>query len=453
MLYYNQATQTKKRAAAMLFLMLGVMLVLLSSAHNPAKAYDLETAVIISDTCPLYESPSENAAIIGTYYSAVFLQGEKAGNDWFHTVLPENVTEPQPNFSGYMRMSDIMLYDVLMERKTMPYYCPVGEVTEDTGFLEAPDASSKVIAHTLRGTVVEILGTRSDWLHARMGSVVGFLPITHVKYTGEMSHLYDGPPPRGYLVRQANSNGYTEGIQVYPFPNVPYLPTAAYDQWSSTKSMAMYAQLGDWLQIRERVGGRITGFIKDSGNIYWRKDMEVSNVRLGQGKYTVGQELPAGLYTFSAPGGNGRFESTGNSPLFYHLYESNGEPYSMYLSDGVAVSITGDGLLVPMDQTNVLTEANDWLYSAGGRFMIGENIKHPQGMNYVVVRLNPGETAGYYATSTLDDEAGIGERPRRTRVLPDMEGYLGEGEAMIYVEPGTFLEVKNCTIRFDFGNG
>lgn len=438
----------KKNAVPMLLLTLGVMLVILAGAHRPAKAYEMADAITVSEENALYLSPSLDAEIIGIYYPATRMQGDVIDGGWFHAViLPEVRDDAAPDFSGYMRMEDILLYDVLMERKEMPYFCPVGEVTAETDFITALD-DPKVIARIGSGVVVEILGVRSDWLHVRVGDMAGFLPKAHVMYTGEKAHLYYGPPARGYMVTHDGSPSYGKSIEIYAFPDSSH----KLDEWLYARSLAVFSSpdARGWLQIRARVARRIKGFINDdAGNFYWLKDLKVTeNIRKGQGEWRSGQDFPAGLYTFSAPmGGHGSIEVTGGTPLLYHTFDSSGEPYSMYLPEDVTVLIGGDGELIPMDESNTLAEANGWQSSGGGRFLIGENLIHPQGLNELRVCIKPGEAVGYYALSTFDDEAGVGGRPNRVMVTPE------EGESVIYVEPGMFVEFRNCSFRFDFGNG
>lgn len=448
-----QASPSAKKRFVIIFLpVLGIVCLLLSGARSRAEANDVFSAIIAKDDTSLYAEPSSNASVLGKYYNGTIINASMVadaadGQTWCVISIPDPHGMETPSVVGYMRMDDLIRYDIAMEKSDVPYACPVGEVVAGAtvSLRKEPQETSPALAELYNGVIVEVMGDWSEWLHVRVGRESGFLPAAYVMYTGEASPMYAGPPPRGYaiLTPSLDIDGYMIAPEIYSFPNV----SSWYEDALYVNYIALFSQHEQWLQIREETG-RPNGFIHDvSAVVYWMKDMLVQEpVALTRGVYRVGQDLPSGLYTFRAPeGAQGSVEVTRDSPSLYKWYNSTGASYTMYLVEGASVSITGEGILSPMQRTNILTAAGGWKYEGDGRFFIGEEMVFPPSL-YLTIRLLPGETAGYYVISDLNDEAGTGERPDRVRVLAGDERY-------VYMRPGTFLELRNCVVEIRFGNG
>lgn len=450
---YEAMTYAKKRFAILFLIVLGIACLYLSSIHAYAESPIEFSGIIIEDGTKLYAEPSPGALVLGTYYSGVSARCIIVGNQideetWCAVYVPDQWYDGDDWVHGYMRMRGLFEYIADYDRKDLPYANPVGEVKTDSFvlFQKEPSDTAATIGKVYGGTIVEILGDYDTWLHVRIGFENGFLPAACVMNTGEVASRYEGPPPRGYAVLENKYGGYQKIGDTYKLPDVP----ADNERELFSRSVALFAKQGDWLQVSSD-WSRGAAFIQDGPyNKYWMSDMIITDdIQLGQGVYQVPQDMPAGLYTFrGAEDTGGSIEVIGDSQLLYKCFDSKGQPYTLYITEGTTVSITGEGMLAPMQRINRLTAANGWKYEGNGRFLIGEELVIPS-RRAVRIRLLPGETVGYYAITDLDDETGLGQRPILHKITAD------NAELMFYntLEPGNFLELRNCSVDIEFGNG
>lgn len=164
------------------------------------------------------------------------------------------------------------------------------------------------------------------------------------------------------------------------------------------------------------------------------------DLSFGEGSYTVGGDLPSGLYTFTVQaGGAGELTITIDGALAHQYAPKPGSPYAVFLPDGAKVKLSGKG---------GLTNKTEWLditgegYAKGARCLVGAQLV--SGTVYISVA--PGAESGYFIISNFENEIGGGLAPERVDLLPGLV-------AKPFLEEGQFIELVDCVIREAPGNG
>lgn len=154
------------------------------------------------------------------------------------------------------------------------------------------------------------------------------------------------------------------------------------------------------------------------------------------GAYTVGVDMPAGVYSLRIPeGGAGKMTITGENGAFERVHEAKGEArFTVYLPNRATVRVEGGTL---QEVLLAVLELYDGVlrYTGDGKLLCMADI--PDGG--CSVRRAEGASEAWYAISTKEAERGLEEA---TRVeLTDGEWQEVELEAWQYIE------LHNCELE------
>lgn len=304
----------------------------------------------------------------------------------------------------------------------------------------------------LPGTLVDKLGEMDGgWAYVRVDEQEGFVPVEVLEETDIQVAMSDRAapiPPQGYAAVSApdlNSEGEESMLYIRLEPDED--AEVVVELWRADRvPVILLCDLGDWLQVS-------LGSYFDQGYLskeypmetVWLDDLRVpADTRVEAGSYTAGKDIPAGLYTFVvAEGGEGSIQVEDKDATQTYA-PPPGAPYTLLVADGASVIITGDGVLGPMDETTVLSSAQDWSYSGTGRFLVGVQFPALREIKYSGTPLDDSQPG----TATVEPGIAINTRePARTYPLP-----TGQDEH-IYPLPGSFIEVINGDLKTYFGNG
>lgn len=157
------------------------------------------------------------------------------------------------------------------------------------------------------------------------------------------------------------------------------------------------------------------------------------------GSYTIGVDMPPGLYTYHlSEGAEGTLRVIDKSGTFYRAYYIKGEAlYAMYLSEGATVVVPGEGVFTPMESVSILSGTTAMTYEGTGRFLAGVQI--PEGMLKVRPLSGTAGRAGYRVTSMAAEE---GQEPLG-ELIPIPEGESAE----VTLRYGDFLEFIDCQLE------
>jgi len=151
------------------------------------------------------------------------------------------------------------------------------------------------------------------------------------------------------------------------------------------------------------------------------------------GSYTVGTDMPAGLYEFMAP--EKAIENLeialNGAARSYELTGGYGN-FAFYLPEGATVTLSG-GNFTPMINPGYGFSDHDARYARFGRFITCKTVS--AGM--LNVELAPGAESGYLTISSLSEEEDLSVELRRVEILPGQK-------YQEFVSQGMFVEFYNC---------
>ncbi len=406
----------------------------------PALAYQEEIGVLATGGAILRSSPDNGAAPVGTYYAGVIVNTAEAQGGWYRVKIIKSPTE----IVGYVPSGSVILQDA---RGLYEMGIRVATIlTCESGFValrNKPEDNAPFLGEYPSGMRVSVLGEIGDYCHICVGDYSGFVPKAALAYSEDVYSPDTGLPAKGFGILNAPDAGW-----------VPLKPYPAQDEAichvpGTRTTVELLSNAGEWYQTRW-MNDLQNGFLPSRYvKAYWLSDLLLTDITsYTQGTYTVGQDLPSGLYTFTVPEGeNGSLQI--NLPSAQSKqYEVEGiATYTMYLPANAILNIGSGVTLAP----TVPVSAADLLNATGirytGNFKVLAGVQVPGvPVNSATVSMAPGAASSYYVVSDFLTEEGLAVELERKEMAPFTE-------YSIDLLPGQFLEVFNGILWYRRSNG
>lgn len=396
---------------------------------------------------PLLENAASAQSVIGMYNNGVVGYVKAVQNGMVQVRIggswnkDDGMTGYVPE--GYLRYGDAGI--------PVEASLPVAEIIPSDGsdavrLRSEPGMLSSVAGMFPAGVQVEVLGEMPDCFHVQFGEAVGFLPKGALRWIDKQAMFGYSVSRDGFAILEVPEDIRDQQWEVplYAYPDGEHVTdNSLYDG----QTISLLNDLGDWAQVRSGYGG--VGFVRTEYlTVYPLADMKVATKQVfSAGSYTVGAEIPPGLYTLDIPaGGRGGIEAMGQGNGAYHnYYADDSATFAMYLTEPMTVAIEGQAVLSPMDTERLIAEDIGWHYSGSGRFFCGVQLRSHWVFMYEVT-LQPGESVGYIARTNLSTETGGAGRSERFYLTPGQTEYIS-------MTQGEFIEFRNCVIVGRRGNG
>ncbi len=420
-------------------LSLCLVLSLFLSSH-PALAYQEEIGVLKTGGVILRSSPDNGAIPVGTYYAGVIVNAAVAQEGWYRVKIMKSPTE----IAGYVPSDSVVfgdargLYEMGIRVATV-LTCENGFVT----LRDKPEDNAPSLGEYPSGMRVSVLGEIGDYCHICVGDYSGFIPKVALEYSDDVYSSDTGIPAKGYGILNTPEAGW---VPLKPYP----AQDEAICQVPCTRTtVELLCNAGEWYQTRWR-NDLQNGFLPSQYiKTYWLSDLiHAGNITYNQGTYTVGQDLPSGLYTFTVPDGeNGSLQI--NLPgAQSKQYEVDGiAAYTVYLPENAVLNIGSGVTLAP----TVMVSAADLLNAADirytGSFKVLAGVQVPGvPISSATVSMAPGAASSYYVVSDFLTEEGLAVELERKEMAPFTE-------YSVDLLPGQFLEVVNGILWYRRSNG
>ncbi len=399
----------------------------------------LRTVALVNNSVPtdrlnLRNEPSSDARVLGKYYSGniVYIDGIK-GNYAKVTI---------GNREGYMALEYLLLYP--HTPLDVPSAMAVATLTKSAKLYYSPESGTSTIATYPKGTLMTIHADIGNWCHVSIGEQWGYIEAANLQKTGDMAVAGS---------QFSKSLGY--GITCSKDGRVPYytVPGAqgdGYSYYGDNRTLELVADVGDYYQTYCIWGGY--AFVaKENVHSYWFGDImnqDWSNT-LTDGTYTVGKDLPEGVYTFSiAAGFQGNLHIDGEGICRSYVAQGS-TSYTVYLPKDAVVNISGGTLHKPSLEM-AFTSENNYTFSGSGKFIAGlqlpiEDWAYDRVSCYNVSAAY-GAQGSFYVISTLDQEAGVVEMREKVHLERNQS-------VIINLLDGEFVEFYNCDVYATPGNG
>lgn len=396
---------------------------------------------------PLRTKPAEDGRVINTLRGGlqVGLYGSVNG----YTLIAFGTDNA---FMQYGYIETTRLHEMQVEASDSQCYASIvlPDGVDSAPLYRRPSMDAAVLGKYAKGSLLVVSGEMDDFYFVTQMDVQGFVRKEYLQLTDRKWSMYDR--------RHQDAIGYG----VVRTRDKLFAPLLRFSEDNSDHLITM-AQEGDYLLVTHNEGDWAQGFYAAIPGLKGRRsvgDVSISiyqpfiqsayldiipipsmrqdakALALAAGVYTVGQDLPADIYTFHVPEGKeGKLTVTLGDNKTTHTPVPKGAYciYSLYLPEGAKITIEEDGVLTEMDKTWVWGKVINAAYSGGyGRFVSGVNIDEIG----IQIRLLPDATEGYYRVIPIDMDA--------QGILPEPV-YLKPGESVIPpMGYGVFLEVYNC---------
>jgi hypothetical protein len=430
---------TKKPLCAFSIAVLSLCLALaFSLSCPPALAYQEDIAVLATGGAILMSSPDTNAAPLAAYYAGVIVKAAKAQEDWYRVQIFKSPVE----IIGYVPAGKLIFQDA---RGLYEMGIRVATIlTGESGFVslhEGPEDNAPILGEYPRGTRVSVFGEIGNYIHICIGERSGFVPKEALQYTDDVFSADTGVPAMGFGVFNIPSGG-SEPLRAFPgqgevFCHVP----------GDRSTVEILSNAGEWHQVRWR-NDLQNGFLPSRYlKAYWLSDLiHDSNKTYTQGTYTVGQDLPSGLYTFTITEGENGSVQINLPGAQSKQYEVNGiASYTVYLPAKTVLTIGSGVSLAPTVPAANLLDFAGIRYTGSFKVLAGVQVPGVP-INSATVSMAPGATSSYYVVSDFLTEEGLAGELVRKEMVPF-------AEYSIELLPGQFLEVFNGILWYRGTNG
>lgn len=358
--------------------------------------------------------------------------------------VPDNAGD-ENNISGFLRVEDVQVFRQIWQvRCQTPTAYAAREI-----HLDAPQALS-----IPQGAALLVVGETADQYQAVYGLVN---PAFTWRVDKDLVRLSDLPGKINgcgrigfaYLPAVQDEQGYALGTKTYDASDGESLEDPCLENTAE-----LLADLGEFLQLR--VFGTSGFFVKTEGvRTVLEKDLIPlrSEDRIA-GTWTA-QKEDEGLWSFWIPAGE-KVELTlsGSAGTQNYAADMPGEDvqYAVYIREGEQVTLSGDGWLTPFRQGEypVLLPQDDPgdpletepVFAGTGRYFCTWQLANHD--NWFDFRLEPLPGA---------------QKPwaKITHLLSQGEeesvDYAVDGTVWLSVRPGEFLELHDCILFVNYGNG
>lgn len=390
------------------------------------------------ESAPLLSKPGEDGRVLCELYSGIVVYTFGTVNDYTLIKLPVELAASQ---YGYIETKFLREGGQRVEESRL-YFANVAlpEDMPSAALYMRPSEGAEVIGTFQNGAEFIVFGETDDFYLVNRSDYQGFIRKDCLNVTDTPWTLLS--------MRYQNALGYG----TIRTGDKQYAPLLKFSEDNGRHIVAL-AEEGDSMLVINSEGEWAQGYYLSKDESRWVGLLfvqteylellpipafqdDAAKLAFTAGDYTVGEDLPADLYTFRVPGGKeGTLIVTIDGKRTEHSPVPEGRfcIYSLYLPEGARITIEKDGVLTDLDKTWVWGETMDATYSGGyGRFLAGVHIDE-SGMQ---LKLLPGATEGYYRVIPIEMDAN--------GILPEPV-YLKPGEtAMPTLNYGVFLEVYNC---------
>lgn len=424
----------RARSAMIAFFCLALCLPVLPAAASEITPFGYIVTSSPEELADLREGPSDDAGVIASYFSGTTY---RIGN----AFIAENgyvfiFIQYEGSFAhGYMREEYLADPDF---RDGYPiidtYAVEVAAVRVPEGEASAPMRRGADAYALYDGTLVRVLGGGEGFYHVEPKSYAdGFIDEEYIERGGEPSWRL-GIAPRGYAVVRPHAYESFGGMTEYPGSINPHLSPSGSDPVSG-KTMYL-------LSASDRDAQLWSGFLPlGAVSLYWYDDLYVSASPLDEGQYTAGEDMPSGLYTFTAVAGQSGMIRTTVRGVQREYTAEDEAAYTLYLPSGMHVQVTG-GTLRPTVSTPYFEQGKTFVYSGTGRRFLDPDTSSTT----FEISVMKGADHATYTMANLLYEEGESEALE--------EGELAPGEVRtIHWFPGTFIWIENCELKATFSNG
>ncbi|MBR1585506.1 MAG: SH3 domain-containing protein [Clostridia bacterium] len=311
-----------------------------------------------------------------------------------------------------------------------------------------------------QGAALTVLGETQDRYWALYGSmmdfgVAGMVEKSSVQLTGRYAGIHGGGR-MGYadLPIGVDEEGYAEAFPIYTVPG-----DQEHSTWNRLAQLVRPVD-GGMLQLRQRGEGNFFAPAEGVRLILEEDLWHDADREIAVGENRIAGEDDAGLWLLTVePGKEAALTLTKTEtalPEVYHAAAGD-QPvyYTVYIPAGTQVTLTGEGVLTAARQGSlpVLLNPDDpgdpmedeALFSGSGRFFCDAQL--PDEHNYFDYRLEPMPGAEEDAWAKVTSLFSDGEDAALD------EAALIDPEMMVEINAGEFLELHNCVLYVNYGNG
>ncbi len=301
-------------------------------------------------------------------------------------------------------------------------------------------AQSGVSGDLLDGALVEIVGEDvGGFCRVKAGNAFGTMESKYLERTGERSTA-DGIVPRGYAVI-TTTDADAANLRAFPGDdNYRNENSADPGNILTGRTMLLYSVAGGYAQIGLYA---YQGFVpEDAVAVYWFDDLFAEERKdIPDGSHVAGKDFTPGLYTFTiAEDGQGTLASSVNG--MERTYEAKGAAeFTVYLPGGAEITVAG-GAMRPAERQDPFASDGRAEYAGNGKLL---TYLGGVGSTHMVTVPEGGEGGRYRLVNLLFEEG---------KAEPREEGELAPGEEHVFlVFPGEIVEIENCVLVPQFGNG
>lgn len=387
----------------------------------------------------------------GYLYNGVCVQALDSLDEWTRIRLSDGLL----SIEGFVRTEGL---DTNQESTWAPHPIKIGVAKStadiEVSVFEGPRHDFEKINVIPANARVVVLGTLSDYYLIQYQGRYAFVSSEELILDdgSVMPDCYGGVPEIGYLflnpnaaipaVLKASTNPSSPTI------DHPWLPSDG--TFVTERSIECIADLGEWYQVRimDESG---CGYMQkgDFQDAIFFKDILIESIEpLSEGTYHVGTDLEPGLYTYTTKGkGLATLTITGGgNDLNKNIEATANSSYTLYLSDGMTIVLTGEGKLEPMKQEPVISDETDMRISGNGMFFVKSQF--PPFLY--------GTTGVSYVFSVLD------QTKKGTITIYNLKGNMINQTVLekedlyqttpIEIDDSTFVEIENCVLQIQFSH-
>lgn len=313
-----------------------------------------------------------------------------------------------------------------------------------------------------KGAALAVIGDSGDAYQILYGDASG-TEYYGALVSSELVHVtgtYASPKGAGrigyaYIPPKVDEEGYTLGTEILPISG-----TEPGSLVFSAPLVELLAENQDFVQVRQN--GSAGFFVQrdQCTRILLEEELHrAQNMEVGPGSW-VAREEESGLWYLTVEKQAQAVLTLKNEGDFQQdeRYEipagrESAASYTVYIAPGTQVTLTGDGVLRPLDENAPVLVAQEGapdypedqiLFSGSGRFFCDAQIADRFDFFEYSIVPSPGAENPYVRYTNLFTES---------QEEGDTISLLQPGQESFAVAPGEFIELHECMLRINYGNG
>ena len=432
------------------------------TAELTDKRFHVDTAFLMpangEERVTVYED-AELKKEIAVYYSGAAVEVLDWSRAGWAKVRCRGTLQPSESveyLDGYVRLEDLTVFKQAWEIESK---ARVGVAVSE---ILLSEANIPVPA----GAALAVAGETKEQYHIVYGNpledgtyLAAFVDKDLISLTDTQADRLM-PPAIGYafLTIPVDEDGWLEGVPVKTALN------GDHDHNTEQALCELIAQGDGWVQVRQ---GWEPNFFVDSENVKTVTSvLHEQEISKGPGVWTV-EEGEQGLWLFRVEkgkeaalylsfGDGDYLESYAAAPM------DADETYTVYLSAGERVEMTGDGTLTAVTEGNYPvivplhpadTYEDQMIFTGSGRFFCDLQLPDYRNWFSYIVRPMPGSEDSWMAVSDLFQGEADYDPYYRIELREDDDEYEYESAWYLDLEAGQFVELHNCILEICYGNG